>query len=192
MATLPHGFVTGKIPKTVLAYTEKIAGKARRDAVVDRLVAATACDRNALFEAESRMHMDVCEALYPLVVKDLGDPDAIYKAGLHSTNMESVGVFIFGAVKLMGGIPLVYKKSADIAPRFANTGVMTCRDVKDAAAILEFEMYPDLNCTTLGCDYRRGLLAALPITFGKPQPARIRHTQCQARGAPRDVYELSW
>ena len=192
MPTLPHGFVTGKIPKTVLAYLEKNAGKARRDAIIDELVKQTGCDRSALSESESRMHMDVVEALYPLVVRELGDAEAIYKAGLYSTNMESVGVFLFGAVKLLGGIPLVYRKSAELAPRFANTGTMTCVNAGDQQAVLEFEMFKDLKCTKLGCDYRKGLLCALPITFGKSAPAKLRHTQCQALGAARDVYELSW
>jgi hypothetical protein len=190
--TLPHGFVTGKITKTVLAYLEAQAGPRRRDNIVDELVKRTNCDRAALTEAESKMHMDVCEALYPLVCDELRDPDAIYKAGLFSANMQAVGMFVFGMVKLLGGIPLVYRKAADIAPRFANTGVMTCADVTANRAIMEFFMFPGLNCTKLGCDYRKGLLAACPLSFGKKVPATIEHPHCQAKGAEKDVYVVSW
>ena len=60
------------------------------------------------------------------------------------------------------------------------------------SAVLEFEMYKDLRCTKLGCDYRKGVFTSIPLTFGRKQPASLKHPQCQATGASKEVYELAW
>lgn len=190
--TLPHGHVTGKITKTVLAYSESVVGVARTNALAERVAKQSNVDVAILREAEARFHMDVAEALYPLVVEELRDLQAIEKAGIFSANMNAVGIFVFGMVKLMGGIKFVYEKVADINPRFANTGLLKCTKVTSTSACLEFEMYKDLRCTKLGCDYRKGVFASVPLTFGKTKPAALKHPMCQAQGAAREVYELSW
>jgi hypothetical protein len=192
MATLPHGWVTGKITKTVLSYTETQVGKERAQRLALRIAQLHKLDAGILFDAESKMHMDVPEALYPLVCEELKDVDAIVKAGAWSNRMEAVGIFVYGMVKMLGGVKFVYQKVVDIAPRFANTGTMSCRDVTSSSAVLEFEMYKDLTCTKLGCDYRRGLFASVPLAFGGKGPAALTHPHCQAKGAQKEVYELKW
>lgn len=116
----------------------------------------------------------------------------IYEAGLFSANMQAVGIFLFGVVRLMGGTRFVYQKTADLTPRFANTGTMRCVDVGENSATIEFEMYKDLRCTVAGFDYRRGLLATAPLPFGAKRHADVEVLGCQARGDPRDVFRCRW
>src|SRR5690349_11581710 len=99
MPTLPHGHVTGKITKTVLAYSETVIGKERTALLAKRVAERMKVDVGILTEAESQFHMDVAEALYPLLVEELKDTDAMIKAGLFSANMNAVGIFVFGMVK---------------------------------------------------------------------------------------------
>lgn len=192
MGTLAHGHVTGKITKTVLAYSETMVGKERTAVLARRVADQMKIDVAILTDAEARFHMDIAEALYPVVVEELRDLAAIEKAGVFSHNLNAVGIFVFGMVKLLGGIKVVYEKIADINPRFANTGVLACTKVTSTSAVLEFEMYKDLRCSKLGCDYRKGVFTSIPLTFGRKQPASLKHPQCQATGASKEVYELAW
>jgi hypothetical protein len=190
-SALEHGQVRGTIAKTMLAYCDSIIGAVRTDALVAPVIKKYSLKSDDLRTAESAFSYLVVEDIYPLVVNELRDRDAIYQAGMFSSNMQAIGVFLFGVVKIMGGTRFVYQKTADLTPRFANTGVMTCKDVTDHSAVIEFKMFPDLRCTELGCDYRRGLLAATPKTFGG-QAAQVTLLSSQARGADRDVYRCEW
>lgn len=190
-AALTHGQVRGTISKTVLAYADSVIGVVRTNELVAPLVKKYGVSVDDLRSSESAFTYEVVEDLYPLVVDELRDRDAIYHAGMFSSNMQAIGVFLFGIVKIMGGPRFVYQKTADLTPRFANTGVMVCKDVTDKSALVEFQMFPDLRCTEFGFDYRRGLLAATPKSFGG-QAARITILGCQARGAAKDVFRCEW
>lgn len=189
---LTHGQVRGTIPKTVLAWCDTVIGVDKTNALAARAAQRHDVDVAALRDSESAMSYLVVEDLYPLVIDATGDREAIYKAGLFSGNMQAVGIFLFGVVRLMGGTRFVYQKTADLTPRFANTGTMRCVDVTEQSATIEFEMYKDLRCTVPGFDYRRGLLATAPLPFGAKRHADVEVLGCQARGAPKDVFRCRW
>jgi hypothetical protein len=191
-APLAHGQVRGTIPKTVLAWADSLLGDARTNALAAPVAKKHGVPVSALREPDSVMSYLVVEDLYPLVIAATGDTDAIYKAGLYSANMQAIGVFLFGVVRLLGGTRFVYQKTAELAPRFANTGVMRCVDISDHAAVIEFEMYADLVCSVAGFDYRRGLLASTPLPFGAKRPANVTVLGCQARGDKRDAFRCEW
>jgi hypothetical protein len=191
-ATLTHGQVRGTIPKTVLAWADTVLGAARTNDLVAPIAKQHAFTVEQLRESESVMSYVVVEDLYPVIISATRDPDAIYKAGLFSSNLQAIGMFLFGVVRLMGGTRFVYQKTADLAPRFANTGVMRCLETTDNSAILDFEMYPDLRCTMAGFDYRRGLLASTPLPFGAKRPADVTVLGCQAKGDKKDLFRCTW
>ena len=191
-AALAHGDVRGTIPKTVLSWCDSVIGAKKTDALALPVAQKHGLEVAALREAESVMSYLVVEDLYPKIIEATDDKDAIYRAGLFSANMQALGIFLFGVVRLMGGTRFVYQKTAELAPRFANTGVMRCVDVTDHSAVLEFEMYKDLRCTVPGFDYRRGLLAATPLPFGAKRPADVEVLGCQAKGDPKDIFRCHW
>lgn len=191
-AALAHGQVRGTISKTVLAYADSCIGAARVNELAAPVAAKHGFEVAQLREAETAMTYLVVEDLYPRIIKALDDDQAIYKAGMYSSNMQAIGVFLFGVVRLLGGTRFVYQKTAELAPRFANTGVMTCRDATDNSAILSFQMFPDLRCTVPGFDYRRGLLASAPMPFGAKRHAVVTALECQALGDKQDVYQCEW
>jgi hypothetical protein len=191
-SALAHGDVRGTISKTVLSWCDSAIGTAKTNALAAPIAQKHGFEVEALREAETVMTYLVVEDLYPKIIDATGDKDAIYKAGLFSANMQAIGIFLFGVVRLMGGTRFVYQKTADLAPRFANTGVMRCVDVTEHSAILEFEMYKDLRCSVAGFDYRRGLLASTPLPFGAKRPADVEVMGCQAHGDPKDVFRCHW
>jgi len=191
-ASLAHGQIRGTIPKTVLAWADTVIGAAKVDALAAPVAKKHNVPETTMREAESVMSYVVVEDLYPIIISATGDNEAIYKAGLFSANMQAIGVFLFGVVRLMGGTRFVYQKTADLAPRFANTGVMRCVDVTEHSAVLEFEMYKDLICTVPGFDYRRGLLASTPLSFGAKRPAHVTVLSCQAKGDAKDAFRCEW
>lgn len=190
--TLAHGQVTGTIAKTVLAYCDSCVGLERTNAVVGDVATKHGLTVGQLREADTVMSYLVVEDLYPVVIRELQDPEAIFQAGMFSANMQAIGVFLFGVVRLLGGTKFVYQKTADLTPRFANTGTMRCLEAADGRAVLEFEMYKDLRCTEAGFDYRRGLMASTPLPFGANRPADVTILGCQARGDPKDVFLCEW
>lgn len=191
-ASLTHGQVRGTIPKTVLAWCDTAVGMDRTNALAAPVAKKHGLTVDDLRNSEGAMSYLVVEDLYPPVIEASGDKDAIYKAGLFSANMQAIGIFVFGVVRLMGGTRFVYQKTADLTPRFANTGVMRCVDTTDNSATMEFEMYPDLRCTVAGFDYRRGLLATAPLPFGSKRPADVEVLACQARGDKKDAFRCRW
>jgi hypothetical protein len=191
-AALTHGQVRGTISKTVLAYADSCIGAAKVNEFAAPVAAKHGLALTQLREAETAMTYLVVEELYPRIITALDDEQAIYKAGMYSSNMQAIGVFLFGVVRLLGGTRFVYQKTAELAPRFANTGTMTCRDATDSSAILSFQMFPDLRCTIAGFDYRRGLLASAPIPFGGKRHAVVTALECQALGDKQDVYQCEW
>ena len=191
-APLTHGQVRGTISKTVLAYADNCVGAARTNAIALPVAEKHGIALEQLREADSAMSYLVVEDLYGPIMKGLADDDAIYKAGLFSSNMQAIGVFLFGVVRLLGGTRFVYQKTADLAPRFANTGVMTCHDVTDHSALMSFQMHADLRCTMPGFEYRRGLLASAPMPFGVRRPADVTVLECQAQGDKRDMFRCEW
>jgi hypothetical protein len=191
-APLARGDVRGTISKTVLAWTDTVLGQRRTDEIAREVGARHKVSLEDMRSSESAMSYLVVEDLYPKVIAATGDKDAIYKAGVFSSNMQAIGVFIFGVVKILGGTRFVYQKTAELAPRFANTGIMTCTHVTERSAILEFEMFPELNCTLAGFDYRRGLFASTPMAFGAKTPAKVTVLGCQAKGDKKDVFKCEW
>lgn len=191
-AALAHGQVRGTIAKTVLAYTDTCIGVANTNALAAPVAQNHGFTVEQLRDAEAMMTYLVVEDLYPQVMKALDDDQAIYKAGLFSANMQAIGVFLFGVVRLLGGTRFVYQKTADLAPRFANTGVMTCHDVTERSALVSFKMHADLRCTMPGFDYRRGLLASTPLPFGSKRPADVIVLECQAQGDAQDMFRCEW
>jgi hypothetical protein len=191
-APLAHGQIRGTIPKTVLAWCDTVIGVDQTNAIAAAVAKKHDVDPATLRDSELAMSYLVVEDLYPPVIAATGDRDAIYKAGLFSANMQAVGIFLFGVVRLMGGTRFVYQKTADLTPRFANTGTMRCVDVGENTATIEFEMYRDLRCTVAGFDYRRGLLATAPLPFGAKRHADVEVLGCQARGDPKDVFRCRW
>jgi hypothetical protein len=191
-APLPHGYIRGTITKTVLAYCEAQVGTSVAEQMAAKLAAQHRVTIEELRSSESSMSHLVVEDLYLLAVDATGDADAVYKAGLFSPHMHAIGVFLFGVVKMMGGPRFVYQRCADLMPRFANTGVMTCKEVTQRSALVEFQMYADLPCTLLGFDYRRGVLASVPGFFGQGQFAHIVVQSCQAKGDAVDTFRCRW
>lgn len=188
---LAHGHVRGTISKTVLAYCDAKIGTARTDQLAAEVAIAHKITVEQMRSAEAGFSYLVVEDLYPLVVQATHNRDAIYEAGLYSPNMQAIGVFLFGVVRLLGGTKFVYQKTADLTPRFANTGTMRCLEVTDTSALMEFAMFPDLRATQYGFDYRRGLMASTPVAFGKGV-ARVAVLECQASGDKRDLFRCEW
>lgn len=191
-APLAHGHIKGTITKTVLAYVDSCVGAQRTNALALPIAEKHGISVEKLREADSEMTYLVVEDLYGPIIKLLDDNDAIYRAGLFSANMQAIGVFLFGVVRLMGGTRFVYQKTADLAPRFANTGVMTCHDVTEHSALISFKMHDGLRCTVPGFDYRRGLLASTPLPFGAKRPADVNVLECQAQGDKQDMFRCEW
>ncbi len=188
---LAHGQVRGTISKTVLAWADTVLGAAATDALALPVAHKHGVTPASLREADSVMTYLVVEDLYPKIIDATGDRNAIYKAGLFSANMQSLGVFLFGVVRMLGGTRVIYQKTADLTPRFANTGTMRCVDVTDRSAVMEFEMYGDLTCTVSGFDYRRGLMASTPLLFDKRE-ANVTVLSCQAEGDKKDAFRCEW
>ena len=189
---LTHGQVRGTISKTVLAYADSCIGVGRTNIIAEPVAHRHGLTIEHLRDADMAMTYLVVEDLYGPIIKGLGDDDALYKAGLFSSNMQAIGVFLFGVVRLLGGTRFVYQKTAELAPRFANTGVMTCNDLTDRSAHVSFKMHADLRCTLAGFDYRRGLLASTPLPFGAKRPADVIVLGCQAQGDEQDMFRCEW
>jgi len=85
----------------------------------------------------------------------------------------------------------VLRVIAEIGTKQSTVTAMECVEADEFHAIVSARTSTMIRRDPLFCDYTAGVLAAMPTIFGMALGA-VTETECQAKGDPRCLYQVTW
>ena len=129
-------------------------------------------------------------ALSHQMVKETGDPEINYKAGLAFVEPGVLGVERVFARALLEPRH-VYERVSQITKRYSRVTNWTIEELQDTQATITFWPASAYKDDFLFCRNRQGLLESTPGIFGLPR-AQLEHPVCLHRGGDRCEYRVRW
>lgn len=129
-------------------------------------------------------------ALSHQMVKETGDPEINYKAGLAFVEPGVLGVERVFARALLEPRH-VYERVSQITKRYSRVTNWTIEELQDTQATITFWPASAYKDDVLFCRNRQGLLESTPGIFGLPR-AQLEHPVCLHRGGDRCEYRVRW
>lgn len=129
-------------------------------------------------------------ALSHQMVRETGDPEINYKAGLAFVEPGVLGVERVFARALLEPRH-VYERVSQITKRYSRVTNWTIEELQDTQATITFWPVSAYKDDVLFCRNRQGLLESTPGIFGLPR-AQLEHPVCLHRGGDRCEYRVRW
>lgn len=129
-------------------------------------------------------------ALFEAAAEVTGRPDVARRIG-ETVLDAAVGSTVRLVVGMFGSPNRLLRAITRTSSKFSTAGHMSVVDLRRTSAVLRYEIRPGYRLSRHDCDYTIGLLSQVTPLFGMPQ-ARVRHSECQVRGAEACVYRLDW
>ncbi|MHB1988888.1 MAG: EAL domain-containing protein [Acidimicrobiales bacterium] len=119
-----------------------------------------------------------------------GDPQFATRVG--ASILSSRGSALLRAVLSRLGSPGGLLKALPMAHSKFDTACETRLVHAEAGhALVEFRTKPGYSPSPYDCSYAMGLFSQLTVLFGMA-PALVAEAQCQSKGAPHCIFEISW
>jgi diguanylate cyclase (GGDEF)-like protein len=179
---------SGMTSKLVLAYAERIGGRAAVDAVLRRCGLEgreqELRDESSWFSYENKVR------LFQALTDVLDDPHATRKMGETVLDL-SVGESLKATLRALGTPGLVYRNVVRANARFSAVQGMELLELGRDHVRVRFVDLAGVGFNRLDCEYTAGLLSCVPTLFRQPL-ARVSHPICGVEGAEACIYDISW
>ena len=129
-------------------------------------------------------------ALYEAAVRVTGRPDAARRIG-EEMLVQHRGTPVTELLQSLGSPEALLRSIAESGSKFSTVFTMTPHDVTPGRATVVGETPPGVPRHRLLCEFTVGILSIIPTVFDLA-PATVTQSECQARGAGRCVYTLTW
>lgn len=129
-------------------------------------------------------------ALFEAAAVVLDDPDVTRRMG-ESALLLQVGAGVRVLLRTLGSPRLVMSNIARACPKFSTVARMDVLELGRTHAVVSYELRADKVPHRLDCLYNQGLMSVIGPLFGLPL-LEVEHPECQALGAPRCVYRVTW
>jgi diguanylate cyclase (GGDEF)-like protein len=133
---------------------------------------------------------DEATALFEAAVQVTADPDIARKVGQDAVRRHA-GTPVASMFRALGSPEALFTQLSAAVTKFSTVTDMSADAVAPGAATVVAQARSGLGRHPQLCLWTQGLLSQPTVLFGLP-PAEVRHTVCQAHGAPRCEYEISW
>ena len=129
-------------------------------------------------------------ALYEAAVLVTGRPDAARRIG-EEMLVQHRGTPVIELLQSLGSPEALLRSITESGSKFSTVFTMTPHDVTPGRATIVGETPPGVPRHRLLCEFTVGILSIIPTVFDLA-PATVTQSECQARGAERCVYTLTW
>lgn len=119
-----------------------------------------------------------------------GRPDAARRIGEEMLTQHR-GTAVVELLRSLGSPEALLESIAQSGAKFSTVFTLAPREVTAGHAVVVGSTPTGVPRHRLLCDFTQGLLSIIPTVFGLA-PALVMQSECQARGATRCVYTLSW
>src|SRR3954470_11270543 len=179
---------SGMTSRLMLAYAERVGGRAAVDAVLQR---AGMADHEAELRDENTWFSFATKVrLFEALAEVLDDPAATRRAGAVALELN-VANGLKVTLRALGSPRLVYRNIVRANAEFTTRHSMDLDELTATRATIRFRDIAGGEVHRLDCLYNVGLLSCVPALFGQA-PARVNHPVCAADGADECVYEIAW
>ena len=133
---------------------------------------------------------DEAMALFAAGAELTGDQQIARHVG-EETVAQHAGTPVATLMRSLGSPDAIYSAMAQAGSKFTTASVLEAIEVTPGRAVISEHAVEGFERTIPHCDWAKGLLSQPTVLFGLP-PATVEETTCQARGADRCLYEISW
>ena len=128
--------------------------------------------------------------LFEAAVDVLKDPDTPRLVGA-TVMKQQTGTAVRLMLRALGSPASVCRSVAKASAKFSTNYTCEALSVGREGAIISNRLHEGYEPNIVDCEYTAGLLSQIPALFSLP-PALVVHDECQVRGAPACIYNLSW
>lgn len=129
------------------------------------------------------------ERVIEMLVRESGEPDFAFKAGLRTATPEALG-FLFHIFRTFGSPQICYRQLVQLAGTFNRVGTFDLVTLERTQMELTYTSTVPERSPYL-CEGRKAQFASIPMIWGLPQ-AEVHELECQLKGGSRCRYRLSW
>jgi diguanylate cyclase (GGDEF)-like protein len=163
-------------------------GQAAVAALLER--AGSAHEASYLENVDNWVSLDEACALLEAGALVIGDPRFARLVG-ESTLRQHSGTQAATLLRSLGSIEKVFEAVSLSAAKVSTVTTLETLEVGPGHAVITAVAREGFTRRALHCEWTAGMLSGSPILFGLPL-ARVEETECQARGAARCSYTVSW
>ena len=143
-----------------------------------------------LENVDNWISLDEATAMFEAGVHETGDQQFARRVG-ENTLRQHAGTQVATLLRSLGSTEAVLKAIAQSAARLSAVTEMEALEAQPGQGVVRACAREGFTRGTLHCDWTAGLLAGLPILFGLPH-ARVKESECQARGGKQCLYTVTW
>lgn len=180
--------LTARFARAFVAVADRRIGQRRVDEIL-RTIGAARAD----FDDEtSWFSLSFYETLSQELIRASGSDEILQEIGRQSFTPRAFG-FLYPFIRAFGSPEILYRKIVEYLPRANKIATMRIVELSRGHTLLEYTPLPGAprERERMMCAIRSAQFVSVPTLFGMPAARLVEH-QCQGRGAPRCVYELTW
>ena len=187
-APSPPRHISGTTTRIIIGYVQREAGAEG----VRRLLLRAGETRpvEALLDDAGWSTYDQVMALFEAAVELFENPRVVQRIGADALDYQESSP-ILPLFRSLGSPAELLKNITLAAAKLQNVGHADLEELHDERAVVTFAARAGFPRHPLHCDYFAGMITTIPRIFGLPA-AVVEHDVCQARGAERCVYHVTW
>jgi diguanylate cyclase (GGDEF)-like protein len=152
--------------------------------------APTSHDTAYLENLENWISLDEACGLLAAGARITGEESFAQQVGAE-TLRQHAGTQVATLMRSLGSPEAVYQAVAQASSNVSTVTELQTLETAAGEVVISAVARDGFTRRRLHCDWTTGLLSGPPLLFGLP-PARVRETECQARGDARCLYTVSW
>jgi diguanylate cyclase (GGDEF)-like protein len=152
--------------------------------------APTSHDTAYLENLENWISLDEACGLLEAGAQITGEETFAQQVGAE-TLRQHAGTQVATLMRSLGSPEAVYQAVAQASSNVSTVTELETLETAPGEVVISAVARDGSTRRRLHCDWTTGLLSGPPILFGLP-PARVRESECQARGDARCLYTVSW
>jgi diguanylate cyclase (GGDEF)-like protein len=180
--------ISGSMTSVILHLIRNHGGDAAVAEMLER--AESKHDATYLETVENWVSLDEACALLEAGVQITDDPRFARNVG-EQTLHQHAGKQVATLLRSLGSIEAVLQAVAQTAGRVSTVTDMEAIEVGPGRAVVTAVAREGFPRRRLHCDWTTGLLEGSPLLFGLP-PAHVEESECQAHGASKCRYAVTW
>ena len=172
--------------KPILLYLEEKYGREK----MEEFIYDTKISLDYLQDRNNWISYEYFCRLLEKLVQYARDSKAPFTAGTYAAKKECFGALesFFSSLGTTAG---TYKLGLEFALRYTKIGVFKMLELKKNYCMVEVRYFSNYRQNKNNCLNLQGIFASVPSLWNLPL-AKIKETQCAAKGADSCVYKISW
>jgi diguanylate cyclase (GGDEF)-like protein len=162
------------------------------EAAVAAVLAGAGSPHDAAYleDIEHWISLDEACALLEAGARVLGEEDFPRQVGAEMLRQHA-GTQVATMMRSLGSPEAIYEAVAQASSNVSTVSDLTALETEPGHALVSAVAREGFTRRRAHCDWTTGLLSGPPLLFGLP-PAAVEEVECQARGAARCLYSISW